>query len=126
MALTISVIVIAASLVFAVLILSLTLLQIRRTARQVEIILETARMHFAPVSRDLTVVSQQLNAILQSVRGQVDKAEETVTTVRDTARRLRDLEEEVMHRVEEPLLEVATLFGAVGRGVGALLRMVRR
>jgi uncharacterized protein YoxC len=126
MALTISLIVIAASLVVAVLIQSLTLLQIRRTAREVEKVLETARMHFAPVSRDLTLISQQVNAILQSIRGQVDKAEETVTTVRDTALRLRDFEEEVMHRVEEPLLEVASLFGAVGRGLGAFLRIIRR
>jgi uncharacterized protein YoxC len=126
MALTISLIVIAASLVVAVLIQSLTLLQIRRTAREVEKVLETARMHFAPVSRDLTLISQQVNAILQSIRGQVDKAEETVTTVRDTALRLRDFEEEVMHRVEEPLLETASLFGAVGRGLGAFLRIIRR
>jgi uncharacterized protein YoxC len=126
MALTISLIVIAASLVVVVLMQSLTLLQIRRTAREVEKVLETARMHFAPVSRDLTVISQQVNAILQSIRGQVDKAEETVTTVRDTALRLRDFEEEVMHRVEEPLLEVASLFGAVGRGLGAFLRIIRR
>jgi len=56
----------------------------------------------------------------------VDKAEEAVTTVRDGALRLRDFQEEVLRKVEEPLLEIATLFGAVGRGVGTFVRMLRR
>ena len=126
MALTISLTVIAASLAVAVLIQILALLQIRRTAREVEKVLETARMQFAPLSHDLTVISQQVNGILQSIHRQMDKAEETVTTVRDTAMRLREFEEAVLHKIEEPLLEIATLFGAVGRGVGAFIRMIRR
>ena len=126
MVLTISLSVIAASLVVAVIILVLTLLQIRRAARAVEKVLETARMQFAPLSHDLTGISQGVNGILQSIHRQVDKAEESITAVRDTAVRLREFEEEVINRVEEPLLEIATLFGAVGRGVGTLIRMIRR
>jgi hypothetical protein len=56
----------------------------------------------------------------------VGKAEEAVTTFRDTAVRLRDFEEEILRKIQEPLSEVATLLGAVGRGVGALVRMIRR
>jgi len=126
MALTISIIVIAASLVVAVLIQVLTLLQIRRAAREVAKILEAARMQFAPLSHDLTVISQQVNGILQSFHRQVDKVDETVATVRDAAARVREFEEEVLHRIEEPLLEIATLFGAVGRGVGSFVRIFRR
>ena len=126
MALTISIIVIAASLVVAVLMQILTLLQIRRAAREVEKVSETARMQFAPLSHDLTVISQQVNGILQSFHRQVDKADEAVTTVRDAAVRLREFEEEVLHKIEEPLLEIATLLGAVGRGIGAFVRMIRR
>jgi len=126
MALTISIIVIAASLVVSVLMQILTLLQIRRAAREVEKVLETARMQFAPLSHDLTVISQQVNGILQSFHRQVDKADEAVTTVRDAAVRLREFEEEVLHKIEEPLLEIATLLGAVGRGVGAFVRMIHR
>jgi len=83
-------------------------------------------MQFAPLSHDLTVISQQVNGILQSFHRQVDKADEAVTTVRDAAVRLREFEEEVLHKVEEPLLEIATLLGAVGRGVGAFVRMIHR
>ena len=126
MALTISIIVIAASLVVAVLIQILTLLQIRRAACEVAKVLEAARAQFAPLSHDLTVISQQVNGILQSFHRQVDKVDETVATVRDAAARVREFEEEVLHRIEEPLLEIATLFGAVGRGVGSFVRIFRR
>jgi len=126
MALNISIVVIAAVLVFAVIFQIPILLQIRRTARETEKILEIARMQIVPLSHDLTVISQQAKGILQSIHRQVDKAEETVTSVRDTAVRLRVFEEEVLHKIEEPLLEMATLFGALGRGVGAFVRMIRR
>ena len=126
MALTISIIVIAASLVIAVLIQILTFLQIRRAASEVAKALETARMHFAPLSHDVTVISQQVNGILQSFHRQVDKVDETVATVRDAAARVREFEEEVLSKIEDPLLEIATLFGAVGRGVGSFIRMIRR
>jgi uncharacterized protein YoxC len=126
MALTISITVIAASLVVAVLIQILTLLQIRRAARELAKLLETARMQFAPLSHDLTVVSQRVNGILQSFHRQVDKVEETVTTVRDAAVRLQEFEEEVLHKIEEPLLEIATLLGTVGRGLGTLFHLIRR
>jgi uncharacterized protein YoxC len=126
MALTITLIVIAAVLVIAVIYLIPTLVQIRRTSLEAEKFFETIRMQIVPLGHDLTVISQQVNRLLQSIHRQVDKAEEAVTTVRDGAFRLRDFQEEVLRKVEEPLLEIATLFGAVGRGVGTFVRMLRR
>ena len=60
------------------------LMQIRRTAIMLEKFLETARSHVVPLSHDLTVISQDLNAILRSVHRQVDKVEESITTIRDS------------------------------------------
>ena len=58
---TISVAVIAAIMVVAVICIIPVLLQIRRTAQQVEKLAETARMQIAPLSRDVTVISQTAN-----------------------------------------------------------------
>jgi hypothetical protein len=55
----------------------------------------------------------------------VDRVEEGIATVRDAAERLREFEETVLTRVEEPLLELATLLSAVSRGIGAFLRFFR-
>jgi uncharacterized protein YoxC len=126
MALIIIFIIIAATLVLAAIFLIPTLTQIRRTSLEAEKFFETIRLQMVPMAHDLTVVSQEVNKILQSVQRQVGKTEEAVTTFRDTALRLRDFEEDILHKIQEPLSEIATLLGAVGRGVGAFVRIFRR
>jgi uncharacterized protein YoxC len=126
MALIIFFIIIAAALVIAVIFLIPTLIQIRRTSLEAEKFLETTRLQIIPLAHDLTVISQKVNGVLQSVQRQVDKAEDAFTTFRDTAVRLRDFEEEILSKVHQPLSEIATLLGAVGRGAGALARLFRR
>jgi uncharacterized protein YoxC len=125
MLLTISVTVIAASIVVVVIVLIPVILQIRRTAREAEKLLETARMQVVPMSHDLTVISREVNRILQSVHRQVDSVEEGIATVQGAAERLRDFEEVILTRVEEPVLELAALVRAVSRGTGAFLRYFR-
>ncbi|MGB8656940.1 MAG: DUF948 domain-containing protein [Candidatus Zixiibacteriota bacterium] len=126
MLLTISVTVIAAVMVVATFLLVVALLQIRRTAKEAEKLIETARMQIVPLSHDLTVISQEISGVLQSVRRQVDGVEQSVTTVRDAALRLREFEEDILPKIEEPLFELATLITAVSRGIGAFIRMLSR
>jgi uncharacterized protein YoxC len=57
MLLTISVTVIAASIVLLIVFMIPVLLQIRRTARELEKLIDTTRMQLVPVSHDLTAVS---------------------------------------------------------------------
>lgn len=126
MALTITLIVIAAVLVVATIFLIPTLLQIRRTSLEAEKFFETIRMQIVPLSHDLTVISKDLSGILQSIHRQAEKVEESITAVRDTVVHLREFEEGILHKIEEPLQETATLIGAIGRGIGALVRVLRR
>ena len=125
MLMTISVTVIAASIVVVAIVLIPVILQIRRTAREAEKLLDTVRMQIVPLSHDLTVISKEVSGILQSIHRQMDRVEEGIATVRDAAERLREFEETVLTRVEEPLLELATLLSAVSRGIGAFLRFFR-
>jgi uncharacterized protein YoxC len=122
---TISITVIAAAIVVVVIVLIPVVLQIRRTAREAEKLLETARMHLVPFSHDATVISREVSDILHSVHRQVDRVEEGIATVQGAAERLRDIEEAVITRVEEPLLELAALVRAVSRGIGAFLHFFR-
>ena len=122
---TISVTVIAASTVVVAIVLIPVILQIRRTAREAEKFLETARMQVVPLSHDLTVISREVSGILQSVHRQVNRVEEGIATVQGAAERLREFEEGVLTIVEEPLIELATLVRAVSRGIGAFLHFFR-
>jgi uncharacterized protein YoxC len=125
MLLNISVAVIAASIAVIVIVVIPAVLEIRRTAREAEKFLETARMQIVPLSHDLTVISKEISGILQSIHRQVERVEEGMATFRDAAGRLREFEETVLTRVEEPLLELATLINAVSRGIAAFLRFFR-
>jgi len=123
---TISVTVIAAIMVIAVIALIPVLLQVRRTAREVERLTEMVRMQVAPLSHDATIISQQINGILKSVHRQVDGVEEGIATFRDGALRLRELQESMLGRVETPLRELAALVGGLSRGVETFIRALLR
>jgi len=126
MLLTISVTVIAAIMVVVLIALIPVLFQIRRTAREVEKISETVRAQIVPLSHDLTIISHEAKGILQSIRRQVDTVEEGIDIVRGTAVRLQEFEEEILSRIEEPLLELATLVRAVSRGIETFFHILRR
>jgi uncharacterized protein YoxC len=126
MLLTISVTVIAASIVLFVAFLIPVLLQIRRTSRELEKLFDTARMQVTPLSHDLTAISLEIKSMLQSVRRQVDKVEDGITAVRDSALRLKEFQLEVQQMIEDPLIELAALVKEVSRGVEAFLRIFRR
>jgi uncharacterized protein YoxC len=122
----ISVAVIAAIMVVAVICIIPVLLQIRRTAQQVEKLAETVRMQIAPLGRDLTVISQTANGIMQSLHRQADKLEESVASVRDGVERLREFQDDVLHRAEQPIITASALFSALNHGVGTFFRALRR
>jgi len=126
MVLTISVAVIAASIVLFVAFLIPVLLQIRRTSRELEKLFDTARMQITPLSHDLTAISLEFKGIFQSIRRQVDKVEDGITSVRDAALRLKEFQAEIEQTIEGPLLELASLVKAVSRGAEALLRIFHR
>jgi uncharacterized protein YoxC len=126
MVLTISVAVIAASIVLSVAFLIPVLLQIRRTSRELEKLFDTARMQITPLSHDLTAISLEFKGIFQSIRRQVDKVEDGITSVRDAALRLKEFQAEIEQTIEGPLLELASLVKAVSRGAGAFLRIFHR
>jgi uncharacterized protein YoxC len=122
---TISVTVIAASIVVVAIVLIPVILQIRRTARQAEKLLETVRMEIVPLSHDLTIISKEISSILQSIHRQVEKVEEGIAAVGDAAERLRDFEEAALTIVEGPLVKLAALVSAASRGIGAFVRFFR-
>jgi uncharacterized protein YoxC len=124
--LTISVTVIAVFVVILTVFLIPILLQIRRTSTELEKLAGAVRTEVVPLSRDMASFFQEANAILQSLRGNVDKLEEGLDHVRDIAIRLKGFERDVKNRAERPLEKIVSLAGAVWVGVDALLRIFRR
>jgi len=120
MLLTISVTVIAAILVLILIFLIPVLLQVRRTAHEAEKLIDFVRLQVAPVSRDVTAISREVKSVIHSIHRQVDRVEGGIETVHDLAVRMKEFQLEVKRRIEEPLLQLAAVFGGVKRGVEAI------
>jgi uncharacterized protein YoxC len=118
--LTIGVAVIAASLVLLLIFLIPALLQFRRTAHETEKLIDSVRLQVAPVSRDVAVISREAVSVIQSIHRQVDQVEDGIEMVHDVAVRVKEFQIEAQRRIEEPLLQLAAVFGGVKRGIEAI------
>ena len=116
----ISVAVIAAIMVLALIFLIPVFLQVRRTAREAEKLIDSVRVQVTPVSRDIGLISRDVKSIVQSIHRQVDRVEDGIETVHDMAVRVKEFQIEVKRRIEEPLLQLAGVLGGVKRGIEAI------
>ena len=116
----VSVTVIAAIMVLALIFLIPVLLQVRRTAREADKLIDSVRLQVAPVSHDITAISQEVKSVIQSIHRQVDRVEDGIETVHDMAIRAKEFQLEVKRTIEEPLLQLAAVLGGVKRGVEAI------
>jgi len=124
--LTISVTVIAAIMVLVLIFLIPVLLQVRQTAKEAEKLIDSVRVQVAPISRDIGLISQDVQSIAQFIHRQADRVETGIETVHDMAVRVKEFQIEVQRRIEEPMLQLAALLGGVKRGVEAIASIFRR
>ena len=124
--LTVSVTVIAAILVLVLIVLIPALLQVRRTAREAEKLIDSVRTQVAPLSRDMGVISRDVKSIVQSVHRQVDRVEDGIESVHGMAVRVTEFQREIQRKVEVPLLQVAAVLGSLKNGVEAMARILLR
>ena len=113
----ISVTVIAAIMVLGLIFLIPVLLQVRRTAKEAEKLIDSVRVQVAPISRDIGLISRDVQSIAQFIHRQADRVETGIETVHDMAVRVKEFQIEVQRRIEEPLLQLAAVLGGVKRGV---------
>jgi uncharacterized protein YoxC len=122
----ISVTVIAAIMILGVIYMIPVLLQIRRAAREAEKLIDSVRAQVAPTSHDIVLISHDVKSIVQSIQRQVDRVEEGVETVHDMTVRLKEFQFEVQRRIEEPLLQIISVFSGVKRGAEAIAGIFHR
>ncbi len=120
MLIEISVLVIAVFVVIFVVGLLIVFMQIRRTAREAEKFLDTARHHVAPLAHDAAVILNDTKKVVQSIERQIDKMEDGVTAIKETAEHVRQFEADIAERIEEPLLEITSFVAALARVLRAI------
>ncbi len=122
----IGIIMIAAILVVILLFLIPVLLQVRRTAREAEKLIDSVRLQVAPISRDIGFISRDIKNIVQSIHRQVDRIEDGVEIVNDMATRAREFQIEVQQKIEQPLLHLAAVLGGIKHGIESVVRVFCR
>lgn len=121
MIIEISVAVIAFFTVVFVIGLLIALAQIRRTAKEAEKFLDTARQHIGPISHDLTIIFNDVKRITQSVQLQVTKLEKGVDEIKQIATRINEFEKMVQEKIEQPIMAIVSLIASLTRPIRALL-----
>ena len=123
---SISVAVIAVFIIIFIIFLIPVLLQIRRTAREGEKLLEAARLQIVPLSHDIIRLIDDLHDIVEQGKRQMEKVEDSVNAVRDMALKLRDVETLVKDKIEQPLLSLIALLSALTKGIRAYMDLVKK
>jgi len=126
MILEISVAIIAFFVVVFVLGLLIVLVQLRRTAKEAEKIMETSRQQIAPISHDLTIIVNDVKRIIQSLQKQMGMVEDGVGDIKDTVTRITEFERELQEKLQQPVIEFATLISAVSKAIRAFLDIWKR
>jgi len=126
MILEISVAVIAFFIVVFVIGLLIVFVQIRRTAKEAEKLLDTTRQQITPLAHDLTIIFNDVKKIVQSVQAQVGKVEKGVDELKETAMRINEFEKMLQQKLEQPILEFATLVTAISRALRAFIEIWKK
>ncbi len=106
--------------------LLIVLFQFRRTAREAEKILDTTRQQIAPISHDLTIVVNDVKKIVQSIRQQMDMVEGSVGEIKQTITRVNEFERVLQEKLQQPIIEFATLISAISRSLRAFINVWKR
>jgi len=126
MILEISVTVIAFFVVVFVIGLLFVFVQIRRTAKEAEKLLDTSRQQIAPITHDLAIILNDTKKIVESIQSQVGKVEHGVDQFKETAVRINEFEKMVQQKIEQPILELSVLVTAISKALRAFIEIWKK
>ena len=101
------------------------LLQIRRTARNVENTAKTLNQNLPGILTSLDEITTNLASSSMSLRGQVENVRLAVDKIVSIADDVVDFERNLRQTIEEPLVDTLTTFAAVVKGIRVFLDVFR-
>jgi uncharacterized protein YoxC len=122
----ISVTVIAAVMVLALIFLIPVLLRVQRTAKEAETLIDTVRVQVAPISRDIGLISRDVHSIAQFIHRQADRVETGIETVHDMAVLVKAFQIEIQRRIMMPLVMLTSVLEGFKQGIETMARIVSR
>ena len=80
----------------------------------------------APISRDIGLISRDVQSIAQFIHRQADRVEIGIETVHDMAVRVKAFQIETQRRIVKPLVMLTSVLGGFKQGIGTMARIVSR
>ena len=117
----ISVTVIAAIMVLGLIFMIPVLLQIRRTAREAEKLIDSVRVQVAPISRDIVLISRDVKSIVNPFIGRSIESRRGLKRCMIWRSGSKSFKSRFRRRIEEPLLQLVAVMGGIKRGLRLLL-----
>ncbi len=78
-----------------------------------------------PVLENLAFITEKLKSTAQKIDDHVGIVKSSLTSLKNVADNVLVLEERVQHRLEEPILQVASIIGAIVSSVGVFFERFR-
>jgi hypothetical protein len=78
-----------------------------------------------PVLENLAFITEKLKSTAQKIDDHVDIVKSSLTSLKSVADNVLVLEERVQQRLEEPILQVASIIGAIVSSVGVFIDRFR-
>lgn len=78
-----------------------------------------------PVLENLAFITEKLKSTAQKIDDHVDIVKSSLTSLKNVADNVLVLEERVQQRIEEPILQVASIIGAIVSSVGVFFDRFR-
>ena len=117
----ISLLIISIGFVILIAFLVPTVVQLRRTAKRVEVISDSLNHHLPAILTNIDEITTNLTSILTSGRRQVLMLEEAAQDIKGMVEDIVHLEKDFKRRIEDPFVETLTTLAAIARAVRAFL-----
>lgn len=105
--------------------LIVVLIKLKETLISVEKDFKEISSKAIPVFENLEVITTKLRNVAETVDGEVDNIRQSVQTMREIADNIVSFERRLQERVEVPVMEAASFFSAIIRGIKVFSERLR-
>ena len=78
-----------------------------------------------PVFENLEVITERVKHVSESIEGQIDMVKSSIRSVKEMADSIVEFERRVQERIEEPVIQSATMVSAFYRGIKTFIERLR-
>jgi len=101
------------------------LIRIRSIIADVERNLKELTSKAIPVFENLDVITKKIKSVTESIDEQVMMVKQSIQSIKDVADNIVSFERKVQERIEEPVLEIVSIFTGFFKGVRTFIERFR-